>query len=315
LPAAESIVLESIGYSDDLSQGEILGQIRQSLEALCKSADLKDPEALRKELLPIISIVGQAWTKLDVAYQSLDDSDKKSFKEDFEAEKARWSGFDGTDKTVLNEALNNAISTWRAVEEAKFEIWVGPFFSDGDELILKITASRKAGMDARFPTKHTCTEKPVVRLRTMGGIKLDFSTGFVFGWPSDRVYDVRKITTDTGSKNEIVESKDNEALCAVAPAIFLHVYPRNGRDFTFAGTLGLAMNGSTIFDYYLGGSALFGASQRGVLTIGVGVRTITKLSGKYKEHDEFPADAGTIPVVKVLHFAICIGLSFNLGGV
>lgn len=93
------------------------------------------------------------------------------------------------------------------------------------------------------------------------------------------------------------------------------MYPRTAADTTLALTITLAINKSSMVDYYVGPSLLIGSSRRIALNSGIGVRTIAMLSGNYREHDVFPSDAGTIPLVNSIHFAYFLGVSFNLGGI
>lgn len=315
VPEAERIVVESIGYSDDLSRTKILELIKEGEGALCNgNRPVLDPLGLRNLLWPVITNVRKCWRGLDGAFQGLPDKEKPAYQAEYDEDSTRWRTFDSTDRAKFEGALNNAVSTWRSLERAEFEISGGPFFADGDELIIKITATRKAGLDARFLTNRACSERPVAWLRTEGGIKLDFSAGFAFGRPVDRVFSM-KSKSETDATQVIARNTDNESFCAVLPAAFLHIYPRNGRELAVAGTFGIASNTSGAFDYYLGGSLLLGASQRGVLTVGIGVRKIAVLGGGLKVDDQLPSGITAIPVSNVFRLGYCVGFSFNLGGI
>ncbi len=312
IPAAEKTVIECVGYSDDLTKDQILEKIKLGIKSLYgKGAN--DPNGMRKVLLPLFDNVKEAWIDLENAYNHLVEKGVNgSYEKSFEAEKNRWTTFQKTDEAVLKNALDNAVGTWRAVDSASFQAVGGPFQADGDELTLKITASRKEGVDARFPTKHVCTDKTVAVLRIKGGIKLDFSTGFIFAGPTDRSYSLRM---NADGDNEIVRNgRATEGICAISPGVFIHIYPRTAADMALALTISLAINKSSIVDYYMGPSLLIGSSRRIALNTGIGIRTISTLSSDYREHDILPSDVGTIPLVNTIHFAYFIGVSFNLGG-
>lgn len=304
LAAAERIVLESIGYSDDLEQEELKGAIIGSLGKLSTERQPTSPDKLKLAFLPLLSEVDSAWEQLNTAYNKISGQANQATKESFELEKGRYLVFQRTDKTTLENALNNAVGAWRALEEAKFETWAGPFFADGDELILKITVTRKAGLDARFPAKRTCSDKPIVRLLTTGGVKVDFSAGFVFAFNNDRVYYL-------DSENNITRDKKNEAWATVGPGAFIHIHGRQKHPIDFAGTFGVTASKTNAFNYLAGGSILFGKSQRGILTIGLGVQTISMLSGKYREGNSLPEDIVVIPLVNVPRPSLCVGFSYN----
>lgn len=304
ITAAERIVLESIGYSDDLEQEELKGAIIGSLGKLSTERQPTSPDKLKLAFLPLISEVDSAWEQLNTTYNIISEQANQATKESFELEKGRYLVFQRTDKITLENALNNAVSAWRALEEAKFETWAGPFFADGDELILKITVTRKAGLDARFPAKRTCSDKPIVRLLTTGGVKVDFSAGFVFAFNNDRVYYL-------DSENKITRDKKGEAWATVGPGAFIHIHGRQKHPIDFAGTFGVAASKTNAFNYLAGGSILFGKSQRGILTIGLGVQTISMLSGEYREGNPLPEDIVVIPLVNVPRPSFCVGFSYN----
>ncbi|MGB8959794.1 MAG: hypothetical protein WCC00_12365, partial [Candidatus Aminicenantales bacterium] len=90
LPTAETIVLESVGFSDDLTKEKILSQIKQRQITLC-NAD--NPDTLRDMLSPVIDRPRPAWADLNDAFRDLADDAKKLFQDDFDAEKSRWLVF------------------------------------------------------------------------------------------------------------------------------------------------------------------------------------------------------------------------------
>lgn len=146
------------------------------------------------------------------------------------------------------------------------------------------------------------------KVTVAGGIKVTSSVGVsfpTFGANSVEFYNHDSVITSTPGSN-------------FSPNIstFLHFYPFNGRQVTYSGTFGIGVpvisDGFTM-NFMLGGSALFGKTQRICVSAGLVSGPLTNLALGFSEGDKLSSEFDPIPVRKVYTLGAFAALTFALG--
>ncbi|MEO7991200.1 MAG: hypothetical protein ABI663_16740, partial [Chryseolinea sp.] len=115
-----------------------------------------------------------------------------------------------------------------------------------------------------------------------GGVKIDFSTGlFVTTNLHDRKYSKTIISSDT-SKSTITENKNN-SIAQLSLGALMHVSPRLSGNFKPGFTFGLGLNSTDLSNaqVFAGASAMFGSTERFIVSSGISLADVDYLSGKY----------------------------------
>lgn len=305
IPRFEKGIADTVSTSDDLGKKDLILKLGAVAMTLGNGAETLDATAATAQL--ILDGVSQSWTGVADAYSSLTDELKVQFMTRYREEEARWKLFRDTDEKKLREGVDRAINTWRTLEQSKFEANAGPFMAEGDELCIKITVRRKDGKT----TYKTATDKKLACFWIRGGVKVDFSLGVFASKLTDRAYGKRK---NEQGKDVIARLKDEEDTAAMAAGALIHVYERAWPTpwLQLAGSFGFAAVKMGEMEYLLGGSALFGRQQRGVLTFGVAGGKVTQLGGGYREGDPYPPDVTSLPTKSVFDTKLFLAFTFNL---
>ena len=154
-------------------------------------------------------------------------------------------------------------------------------------------------MSLNFPIsiepKEGVTCEPNVRsynlkVRTKGGVKIDFSTGFfaIFG---DNLIDRSYRYVPEGTDVKIARNRAGDNWYGGLGAL-MHIYGRNGKEFQPAGCFGVSTRDLDKLNIHFGGSLIFGSNQRLVFSSGVTLAKVKLLSEEYEVGQVLdPADA------------------------
>lgn len=156
----------------------------------------------------------------------------------------------------------------------------------------------------------------VVNVKAKSGLKIDFSTGlFVnFGGNNfrDQTYSYENIEGNS-TQQKIIK---NESKSIIFPSIgaLMHIYKRTGNDFNFGGTFGLSTKDFEKINYHLGGSLIFGTSQRFILSSGLTLTKATLITDEYFDGQIINKDVApeTIPTSSFYRVGFFTSLTFNL---
>lgn len=143
-------------------------------------------------------------------------------------------------------------------------------------------------------------------IRMSGGMKIDFSAGFVLTGLKDHSYVLKNIShnyTPPGlnardtTGNVIV--KEDEGGSQVGVGLLTHFYPRISSHYNFGGTFGLMTSTSLNLRLMLGGSfmvsSLFGSNNRVSFSGGVVWGKVKRISEKDKDYFNHPRTVNGIP--------------------
>ena len=171
-----------------------------------------------------------------------------------------------------------------------------------------------------------------LELFTSGGLKIDFSTGFVVHWLTDENFLLKDSVHFRDNEANIYSERPNDTITVTevhqnvitndplgnfnyAFAVMSHLYFRTGTRVNIGLTTGFTTNLQSDFRFLVGGSLLLGSEKRWVISGGVigGERTV--LSDDFKVGDIYSADNNTPPTKEKMDYNYFIGISYNLGGV
>lgn len=163
--------------------------------------------------------------------------------------------------------------------ESNYTYYINPQTVEKDLMIMTADIKPKANI-----TCAPYARSYEIRVRPKGGVKFDFSTGlFVnFGGNNFRDQSYRYDTVPGSPANSVIRKNDPKS--AVFPSIgaLLHVYPRTGKEFNWAGCFGISTKDAEKINYHLGTSLIFGYSQRFVLSAGATMTRATLIADQYK---------------------------------
>jgi len=122
-----------------------------------------------------------------------------------------------------------------------------------------------------------------LRIRAKSGLKVDFSTGLFTNFGGKGFMDQSYRYEEVSGQPEQYRIIRNESKNAIFPSVggLMHFYKRSGKDFNLAGTFGLSTKDLEKMNYHLGGSAIFGYSQRFIISTGVTLTKATLIDDKY----------------------------------
>lgn len=128
---------------------------------------------------------------------------------------------------------------------------------------------------------------PVVAV-VAGGVKIDFSTGFVFNFGRQNFFD-QKYYYDSVIRNNVVtdsvviKRSHNNNVTIPSLGAFFHVYSRMSNSVNYGGMLGASLGSDQRAYFHVGGCILIGKSDRLVIGGGVSVANAKTLDGQYSE--------------------------------
>jgi hypothetical protein len=166
------------------------------------------------------------------------------------------------------------------------------------------------------------SQKPInlnytVNIRT--GLKLDISTGlFANLGLNNNTYRFDKYKNSDTLK--VVVKNKNESKFIPSVGFLLHAYRRTPANIKLAGCFGISTSDATKLKYYVGGSLIFGRSQRFILNFGLAGQQINVAADEYAVGKIFNAKnvslPESVPFAKEAPFMLggFIGITVNLSG-
>jgi len=153
------------------------------------------------------------------------------------------------------------------------------------------------------------------RFRPKGKFKMDFSTGLFLNLGGnnfkDQSYRYEDVENDP-DKSVILKNKSKNAVFPSVGAL-MHIYWTNGKQIQPAIAFGISTKDLDRINYHLGGSLIFGYSQRFILTAGGTLTRATLIDDKYEVGQEVPRiDAATaVPTSNFNRFGFFFSLTYN----
>lgn len=234
-------------------------------------------------------------------------NNEKHFKAEFEAIEKLMESLNSTEKKAeLKQKSYIGIDSHFEIQQSTFISYTDSEQVDADDVTFNITLKNKEGSKIK--------ELKPYSLRTQGGIKLNFSSGYLLNFKGDDKYDIVK--DSAGSSIGII--KGNSTNLTHSIGALAHVYSRGYRDIQPGLSVGASLAQDGNVGFYLGGSLLFTEKHRFILTSGISLSKFKNLNTANLQELEsgirsFRTETDTqINFDEVYKTAFFIGITFNL---
>lgn len=214
-------------------------------------------------------------------------------------------------ENYMTEIFESSHLAYQLKNEENFIVKSYPVQALKDYIEFSVTVTKKDN------SEKTETEAPVnftVRVPVKGGVRFDFSTGFIVKHDQyDRSYSLS--TSSNDPSQSIISEDSHNGAGQVAIGGLLHMVKRTGKNISPALSFGMEADLSdlTQASLMLGGSAIIGTDQRFVITAGVSLSSVDYLKGKYQLGKEYETAGLSDELTEKIHRpGIFIGLTYNL---
>ncbi len=185
-----------------------------------------------------------------------------------------------------------------------------PIQATEDDVKFEIKITPKATVNKNL---HTTTTNFTTHIPVKGGVKIDFSTGFITtGLLHNRSY---SSTIARDSSSFTISQNKNRNIANFNVGAFMHVYKSNATNCQLAGTFGIGLNSKTLddVDFYLGGSAIFGRKNRFVVTAGAALSHVDYLKGSFNIDEAIDITKYSDDLTeRAIRIGAFLALSYNL---
>lgn len=175
--------------------------------------------------------------------------------------------------------INELVTNYKMINESNFTYYSDPQKIKGDVAKFKLKISAEKPLPCNTPTKVSISET----YKTVGGWKVDFSTGLFFN-TGNADFLGREIQYKPVNDSTVqIQTKDGGKRVLLSVGALMHIYCRSGKKVNYAFSPGLST--TTAFDginFHLGGSVLFGMEDRLVITAGLVIREAKILDRNYE---------------------------------
>lgn len=170
----------------------------------------------------------------------------------------------------------------------------------------------------------TITPKPITNtfeVRIKHGVKIDYSAGLFANFMlSDNSYSVLPYgdTDNNGiSDSSIIRLDSKQDIFLPSVGAMIHLYRRTPRDLKWSMSTGVSISQNQAATYYFGGSAIFGRTQRIILSGGVAGKQVKTASDSYKPGTILPLNPDSVDSIDFLdnspfRVGLFFGVTYNL---
>ena len=240
--------------------------------------------------------------KLEVVYNYLNSYNEKLFSVEF---------------NQIKESISSLIN---GLDDSNYytTYTTGIIKDDADIVSYQVVITPKPGESILI------TPKPIVNtfeVRVKHGVKIDYSAGLFANFMlSDNKYSILPYgdTDAFGASDSAVirlDSKQDVFLPSVGAMI--HLYRRTPRDLKWSMSTGVSISQNQAATYYLGGSAIFGRTQRIILSGGVAGKQVKTATDNYKPGTIIPMNPDDVEAIDFLDnspfkVGLFFGVTYNL---
>jgi hypothetical protein len=258
-----------------------------------------------------LRIIDTKYTKLAQAFSLVSGKSDKA-KEIFD----KISAFNGQIKTsTYHTFFLQVAKVYDAINKTNFTLrYQTLILSDNADLInFNFNAQPHSNLQASVETKPINFKYDV---KINGGVKIDVSTG-VF-WNIDLNDNSYRFESQTDSTTLVIKEKNKNQFLPSFGLLF-NIYRRSNKDVKFGGNIGFSTNSERL-NYYLGGSVLFGKSERLNLNFGLAGAQVKTVSDKYDTDEIINVPIADLPNEVPMRnpspfkVGFYFGVSFNLLG-
>lgn len=185
-----------------------------------------------------------------------------------------------------------------------------PIQATEDDVKFEVKITPKSTINSNL---HTTTTNFTTHIPVKGGVKIDFSTGFITtGLLHNRSY---SSTIASDSSSFTISQDKNRNVANFNVGAFMHVYKSNATNSQLAATFGFGLNSKTLddVDFYLGGSAIFGRKNRFVVTAGAALSHVNYLKGSFNKDETIDIARHTDELTeRAIRLGAFVAFSYNL---
>lgn len=162
----------------------------------------------------------------------------------------------------IGELINN----YNLINESNFTYYTDELTVKNDQVILNLQFVPLKPLACNLPSK----QRVKVELKTYGGLKVDFSTGFFVMGGNDDFLGRELYYKSVGADNSTIESKDGGKRALLGIGGLMHIYWRSGYKVNWAISPGISTTtGFDAANFHLGASLLSSGKNRIAVTAGL----------------------------------------------
>ncbi|WP_373512409.1 hypothetical protein [Persicitalea sp.] len=218
------------------------------------------------------------------------------------------------EKLQTENKIQLLLDSYSRINRSNYTYISEPFKIKKDETELKYVFKADTLLTCDYPNRLYLNKE----IPTVGGIKVDFSTGVFFNLGGKKFmgqeFYYSQSSTDTTMT--FIREKDAGSRLLLSIGAFAHIYKRRAKKVKWALSPGVST--TTAFDsflFHLGGSAIFGSEDRLVITLGTTLKESSLLDRKFKEDSDYktkvlPKDVSVIKAFP--RFGAFLALTYNL---
>ncbi|WP_153796799.1 hypothetical protein [Foetidibacter luteolus] len=175
----------------------------------------------------------------------------------------------------------------KKINPASYEYYTEEVKMTKDEVKFDISAKSEALLTCPVPNEQKFT----VKLRTEGGIKLDFSTGLFFNF-GNREFHGEEYFYETVDESHVrIRAKDPGSRIGLALGALMHIYKRSSAGFKVGGAVGASVTTDAGVNFHAGPSFILGDKERFCLSFGLTMREMKILDRQYYPDVEYETKA------------------------
>ncbi|MCX6239795.1 MAG: hypothetical protein NTY07_19995 [Bacteroidia bacterium] len=233
---------------------------------------------------------------------------KKYFEDEYSFAKKVYDQLnDENNRQTLIRKAYDGIVLYYKIQNESFEVYTDSEPVNADEVTLTPILKYKDDKVAKeFSPYH---------IRTIGGVKVNFSSGYLLSFVGDDNYTIYK-----DSNGNIGASKGNSNKLTHGLGALAHVYCRSDKDYNWALSTGISLANNSNLSFYFGGSFMFTEKNRIVISSGISLNQVQRLNtynlqaGTGDKYTFLSASDNTIKYDQVYRPAVFISVTYNLSG-
>ncbi len=215
---------------------------------------------------------------------------------------------DEKNRQTLIEKVHAGIDLYNKIQNEKYIFYTDSEPANGDEVTLTLKLKYSDGRVAKEFTPY--------QIRTKGGLKVNFSSGYLLSFKGDDNYTVYR-----DANGGVGASKGNSNTLSHALGALAHVYRRSDKDYNFALSSGISLANNSNLGFYLGCSVLFSEKNRLIISAGISYIQLQKLNssnlervGETEKYKFLSASDDIIKYDPVYQPTGFVSITYNLAG-
>ncbi len=225
-------------------------------------------------------------------------SDPK-FLEEYTAATKLFTGLNtGDNQSKLFNKAFKGIVLYRTIQAELFTVYTDPEQLSNDETQVTPTLKNSKGTVAK--------EFNPINIKATGGVKVDFTTGYLLTFKADDNYTEGIV----GGAKGVIKQETNKLTNAIGA--LAHVYCRTAHGVTPALSGGFSLTNNGNIGFYLGGSGLFLEKNRLALTAGISCIKVNVLNTGNLTDNKFNSDNTIINYDSLYKTGFFVGITYNI---